>query len=117
MGAGFSQEQIPAAQAILQFITDRPGESIPSHLINDQLVEISGGCGYCLIGNCGVDRAMQKNNPEYDASKDAAARKRVDYLYDHIRDKHFNCRPFQCIQWYACLSTQSCPVYRPLISI
>jgi hypothetical protein len=104
MVAGFSQEQLPAAQAILQFIADRPHEPIPSHLINDQLVEISTGHGYCLIGNCGIKRAMQKCNPESDASKETL-KKRADHLYDHIRDKHFNCRPFQCIQWYVLLST------------
>jgi hypothetical protein len=46
MDAGFSQEQLPAAQAILQFIADRPHEPIPSHLINDQLAEIRNGHGY-----------------------------------------------------------------------
>jgi hypothetical protein len=104
MGAGFSQEQIPAALAILQFMVERPTEPIPSPLITKQLAEISGGRGYCLIGNCGVERARQKNNPGYDASKDTM--KRADHLFDHIRDKHFNCRPFQCSQWYVLLSTQ-----------
>ncbi len=105
MGAGFSQEQIPAAQAILQFIAERPSGPIPSHLINDRLVETSNGRGYCLIGNCGVERAMQKCNPDYDASKDTTLRKRADHLYDHIRDKHFNYWPFQCGLWYVLLST------------
>jgi hypothetical protein len=99
MGAGFSHDQIPAAQAILQFIAERPTEPIPSHLINDKLVEISGGRGYCLIGNCGIERAMQKGKAETEASKDPA-RKRADHLYDHIRDKHFDCRPFRCNLWY-----------------
>jgi hypothetical protein len=98
MGAGFSQEQLPTAHAILQFIVEHPREPIPSHLINDRLVEIKSGRGYCLIGNCGAERAMQKFNPDYDPSKDTTSRKRADHLYDHIRDKHFNCRPFQCGQ-------------------
>jgi hypothetical protein len=115
LGAGFSLEQIPAAQAILQFITDRPGEAISSHLINDQLVEISGG--YCLIGNCRTELEKQRCNPESVPSKDIISSKRADHLYDHIRNKHFNYRPFRCIQWYARLSTQSHPVYRPLITI
>jgi len=97
MVAGFSQEQLPAAQAILQFIADRSNEPIPSHLINDQLADITNGHGYCMIGNCAIKRAMQKCNPESDTAKETL-KKRADHLYDHIRDKHFNCRPFQCVQ-------------------
>jgi hypothetical protein len=107
MGVGFSQDQIPAAQAVLRFIAERPSEPIPSHLVNERLVEISNGRGYCLIGHCGVKRVMQKCLPEYDANKDTASRMRADHLYDHIRYRHFNYRPLQCGEWCVLLVTYS----------
>jgi hypothetical protein len=118
VGVGFSQDQIPAAQAIAQFIAEHPGETIPSHLITDPLVEISNGYGYCLIGNCGVEYTMQKCNEEKDTNKGTASRKRADRLYDHIRDVHFNCRLFRCGQWYV-LYPPSLPsrLHRIVISV
>ncbi|PVF93751.1 hypothetical protein CPB86DRAFT_714745 [Serendipita vermifera] len=97
VGAGFTPEQIPAAQNILQHLRQHPNTAFPAALIPPELAEVYEGRGYCLIGNCGQERAAQKANPLYNpAATDDPLRKRVDHLYDHIRDKHFNCRPFQC---------------------
>ncbi|KIM30287.1 hypothetical protein M408DRAFT_296410, partial [Serendipita vermifera MAFF 305830] len=87
--------QQAAAQKICEFMQARPKAAIPASLITTDLAEIRDGRGWCLIGNCGIDRAAKKINPLYDVTKDGS-RKRLDHLYDHIRDKHFDNRPFRC---------------------
>jgi hypothetical protein len=100
VSTGFTSLQIPAAQAILNHLRQHPNSAFPSSLITSDLAEIYEGRGWCLIGNCGIERANQKASPFYDPSAPDDSRKRVDHLYDHIRDKHFNCRPFLCTMWY-----------------
>jgi hypothetical protein len=97
----FAPRQQQAALNIMNYKAAHPGTAIPASFITSDLAEVQDGRGWCLIGNCGVDRANQRLNPHYDPSKDTA-RKRLDHLYDHIRDKHFNCRPFRCSMnpWY-----------------
>jgi hypothetical protein len=94
----FAPRQQQAALNILSYIQTHP---IPASLITAELAEVQDGRGWCLIGNCGVERAKQKLNLDYDIQEDLA-RKRLDHLYDHIRDKHFICRPFRCSfpPWY-----------------
>jgi hypothetical protein len=100
VSTGFTPLQVPAAQAILNHLRQHPNSAFPSSLITPDLVEVYEGRGWCLIGNCGIERANQKASPLYDPSAPDDSRKRVDHLYDHIRDKHFNCRPFLCTLWY-----------------
>ena len=80
----FSLEQQPAARAIFKYMIDHPKTAIPATYITPELVEIRDGRGKCLIGSCAMDGKL----------------KRVDHLYDHVRDKHFECRPYACDQWY-----------------
>lgn len=87
--------QQAAAQKICEYMQAHPKAAIPASLITTDLAEIRDGRGWCLIGNCGIERAAQKVNPLYDVTKDGS-RKRLDHLYDHIRDKHFDNRPFRC---------------------
>ena len=91
----FTPQQQVAAANILNYKAHHPEASIPASFITTELAEVHDGRGWCLIANCGVERAKQKNNPLYHISK-GTSRKRLDHLYDHIRDKHFNCRPFVC---------------------
>jgi hypothetical protein len=97
----FTPHQQTAALNTLNWQQIHRTAVIPASLITAELDEVQGGRGWCLIGNCGVDRAKQKVKPQYDVVKDTT-RKRLDSLYDHIRDKHFNCRPFRCSipPWY-----------------
>jgi hypothetical protein len=102
----FAPHQQQAARSILNYNQLHPETAIPASLITSELAEVQDGRGWCLLGNCGVDRAKQKLNPHYDIHKDTT-RKRLDHLYDHIRDKHFNCRPFRCSinPWYVAMCT------------
>lgn len=95
---GFTDSQLAAAQNIVQFQATHPGSAIPAVLITSDLAEIYDSKGWCLIGNCGVERIANRLNPQYDPSSDKK-RKRLDHLYDHIRDKHFGCRPHHCYNW------------------
>jgi len=102
----FTPHQQLAAANILNYKTHHPEAAVPASLITAELAEVHDGRGWCLIGNCGLARAQQKRDPLYDPSKDTS-RKRLDHLYDHIRDKHFSRRPFSCSMdpaWYAPLS-------------
>ncbi|KIM30288.1 hypothetical protein M408DRAFT_328323 [Serendipita vermifera MAFF 305830] len=87
--------QQAAAQKIWEFMQAHPKAAISASLITTDLAEIRDGRGWCLMGNCGMERAAQKVNPLYEVIKDTS-RKRLDILYDHIRDKHFDNRPFRC---------------------
>ena len=102
----FTPQQQIAAANILDYKAHDPEAAVPASLITAELAEVHDGRGWCLIGNCGLARAQQKRDPLYDPSKDTS-RKRLDHLYDHIRDKHFSRRPFSCSMdpaWYAPLS-------------
>ncbi|PVF93754.1 hypothetical protein CPB86DRAFT_835821 [Serendipita vermifera] len=97
LAAGFTPEQIPAANNILQYLRQHPNTAPPATLISPELAEVHEGRGYCLIGDCYHERAAQKANPLYDpAAPNDPLRKRVDRLCPHIVDKHLNYRPFQC---------------------
>ena len=118
----FTPQQQVAAANILNYKAHYPEASIPASFITTELAEVHDGRGWCLIANCGVERAKQRNNPLYDISKDTS-RKRLDHLYDHVRDKHFNCRPFVCMMapaWYVplpmLLGTCSIRANKPSIS-
>jgi hypothetical protein len=95
---GFTEAQVQAARNIQRFQLVHPGNAIPAALITSELAEIVEGKGWCLIGSCGLERENNKMNPTYNVATDKA-RKRLDHLYDHIRDKHFGCRPHQCLVW------------------
>ena len=91
----FLPHQQEAAQQIFNYKQIHPKAAIPASFITSELAEVKEGRGWCLIGNCGLDRAAQRDNPHYDITKDLS-KKRLDHLYDHIRDKHFDNRPFRC---------------------
>jgi hypothetical protein len=96
--SGFKEAQIQAARNIQRFQLMHPGNTIPAALITSELAEIKEGRGWCLIGSCGLERENDKTDPTYNADTDKT-RKRLDHLYDHIRDKHFVSRPHQCMVW------------------
>lgn len=77
----FTQAQQASASAIIKYMMDHPNMAIPSTYITGELAEIKGTRGRCLIGSCAAAEDKMK---------------RVDHLYDHIRDKHFECRPYAC---------------------
>ena len=80
----FSPVQQPAARAILNYMADHQMTAIPATYITEELVEISDGRGKCLIGSCATDGKLN----------------RIDHLYDHVRDQHFEYRPYLCEFWY-----------------
>ncbi|KAG8788991.1 hypothetical protein FRC20_001001 [Serendipita sp. 405] len=77
----FTSSQLPAAIAIINYQQQHPGTPIPTAFITSELAEIKDGKGRCLVGSCASSTAVPK---------------RADYLYEHIRDRHFNCRPYRC---------------------
>lgn len=91
----FLKNQQAATQDIYKYMQAHPKDVVPASYITPDLAEVHDGCGWCLIGNCGVERVAQRADPLYDISKDQA-RMRPDTLYNHIRNKHFGNRPFQC---------------------
>ncbi|CCA76731.1 hypothetical protein PIIN_10719 [Serendipita indica DSM 11827] len=80
----FTQAQRASASAIIRYMMNSPKTAIPCTYITAELAEIKGTRGRCLIGPCAAEDKM----------------KRVDHLYDHIRDKHFESRPYACNFWY-----------------
>ena len=89
----FLPHQQEAAQKVYDYMLAHPNAAIPWSLITSELAEVEESRGWCLIGDCGIDRAVQRANPHYDTTKDAL---RKDDLYDHIGQNHFNYRPFRC---------------------
>ncbi|CAG7846861.1 SubName: Full=Uncharacterized protein {ECO:0000313/EMBL:CCA76731.1} [Serendipita indica DSM 11827] len=79
----FTQAQRASASAIIRYMMNSPKTAIPCTYITAELAEIKGTRGRCLIGPCAAEDKM----------------KRVDHLYDHIRDKHFESRPYACNFW------------------
>jgi hypothetical protein len=99
--SGFRTAQQPAVDAITQFMKDHPNQQIPSHLINEPLVEIQSLRGWCLIGYCGVARRKQKIDPANNASERTRLGMRLDRLFDHVREWHFRNKRFKCDHWCA----------------
>ncbi|KAG8807756.1 hypothetical protein FRC19_006347 [Serendipita sp. 401] len=77
----FTPSQLPAAIAIINYQQQHPGTPIPTAFITSELAEIKDGKGRCLVGSC---------------ASSTAAPKRADHLHEHIRDRHFNCKPYRC---------------------
>lgn len=91
----FRPEQQVAAQKIYDYMQVHPKSAIPASLFSPDLIEVRDGRGWCLIGQCGFERITKKLSSNYDITKDMN-RRRLDHLYDHVRDKHFDNRPFRC---------------------
>ncbi|KAG8845335.1 hypothetical protein FRB91_001862 [Serendipita sp. 411] len=77
----FTPSQLPAAVAIINYQQQHPGTPIPTAFITSELAEIKDGKGRCLVGSC---------------ASSTAAPKRADHLHEHIRDRHFNYKPYRC---------------------
>ena len=102
----FTPAQVPAARNIQRFIHDNPDTSIPSFLVTEEIAEIYGVYGWCLIGKCGLERTLYKLTRSSSADKVVGeelekdqTRRRIELLCGHIRDRHFERMPFQCRLW------------------
>ncbi|KAG8816147.1 hypothetical protein FRC17_000416 [Serendipita sp. 399] len=78
----FTSAQRPAAEAILAYQREHPDTAIPTTYFTSALVEIKDGKGRCLVGSCALEQLTTL--------------KRVDHLYEHVRDRHFGCKPHKC---------------------
>jgi serine/threonine protein kinase len=96
----FGCNQLFAATVIFRYMKLYPHKAIPATLITSEMAEVQGMWGWCLIGDCGKERAKQKSNLIHGPiiQGDPLCRRVID-LYDHIREMHFNNRPFQCTLW------------------
>ncbi|KAG8804517.1 hypothetical protein FRC18_007104, partial [Serendipita sp. 400] len=86
----FTNEQMPIAQRIVFYTTSRPHRAIPRALITQELVEVKGKRGRCLIGSCRSLLDASSAQPTWNW-------RNVEDLYDHVLDEHFHCRPFVCV--------------------
>ena len=91
----FAPRQRAAAQAVYDYMKEHPETLVPASLITGVFVEAQDGRGCCLVGECAQNRAIQRANPHYEEHNDVN-KKRIDHLYNHVRDKHFRNRPFPC---------------------
>ncbi|KAG8805817.1 hypothetical protein FRC17_005318 [Serendipita sp. 399] len=78
----FTSAQRPAAEAILAYKREHPDTAIPTTYFTSALVEVKDGKGRCLVGPCALEWSTTL--------------KRVDHLYEHVRDRHFGCKPHKC---------------------
>ncbi|CCA76726.1 hypothetical protein PIIN_10714 [Serendipita indica DSM 11827] len=77
----FTQAQQASASAIIKYMMDHPNMAIPSTVYH---WELAGDQGHSwTLPNWLVRRRRRQDEA-------------VDHLYDHIRDKHFECRPYAC---------------------
>ncbi|CAG7852767.1 SubName: Full=Uncharacterized protein {ECO:0000313/EMBL:CCA72357.1} [Serendipita indica DSM 11827] len=100
----FTPVQLVAAGQIQRFLNNHPAEPIPRHFISEEIAEIHGNHGWCLIGKCGLARISFKITRPTSASiatenrlEEDHSRKDIQSLSIHIRDSHFKQTPFPCL--------------------
>ncbi|CAG7852768.1 SubName: Full=Uncharacterized protein {ECO:0000313/EMBL:CCA72356.1} [Serendipita indica DSM 11827] len=96
----FTPGQLLAAGQIRRFLNNHPADPIPTYLVAEEIAEIHGEHGWCLIGKCGLARISSKftrlSSTGTDERLDDPPRRQIQALCDHIRDVHFQQLPFTC---------------------